>query len=353
MKIIYGVSGEGRGHSSRSKVLIDYLVSKGHEVKIFSYKKGFDYLSKYFKDVHDIFGLELEYNKQEIDLVKTIGTNIKNLSSKFLGSFKTLFEEMNSFKPDFIISDFEPLTVSFGRVYGIKCLSVNHQNVLNCCNLEYPVSWQTEFLKTFAIVENYHLTPDKLISTTFYFPSIRGKYNSKFSLIGPILRPEVFKVEKKEDDFILVYTSNKENLDLLARLSLIDENFIVYGSSVKAKFSNIEFKNPSTKGFLEDLARCKAVVTNGGYSLMSESLFLGKPVYSLPLNGQFEQMLNAYYLEKMQYGMYDLEFSEKRFLKFLKGIDFFKLNIEEDSKLFCGNEQLIEEVDKFVETLKE
>ncbi len=39
-KIVYGVSGEGSGHSSRSREMAKHLVEKGHEVKIVSYDRG-------------------------------------------------------------------------------------------------------------------------------------------------------------------------------------------------------------------------------------------------------------------------------------------------------------------------
>ena len=34
VKILYGVVGEGMGHATRSRVVIEHLATKGHEVKI-------------------------------------------------------------------------------------------------------------------------------------------------------------------------------------------------------------------------------------------------------------------------------------------------------------------------------
>ncbi len=44
-KIVYGVSGEGSGHSSRPREMAKHLVEKGHEVKIVSYDHILVYLS--------------------------------------------------------------------------------------------------------------------------------------------------------------------------------------------------------------------------------------------------------------------------------------------------------------------
>ncbi|MGH9333683.1 MAG: glycosyltransferase family protein, partial [Vicinamibacteria bacterium] len=34
MRILYGVVGEGMGHATRSAVVIEHLLSAGHEVKV-------------------------------------------------------------------------------------------------------------------------------------------------------------------------------------------------------------------------------------------------------------------------------------------------------------------------------
>jgi UDP:flavonoid glycosyltransferase YjiC (YdhE family) len=44
-------------------------------------------------------------------------------------------------------------------------------------------------------------------------------------------------------------------------------------------------------------------VAGGGFSLMSEAVYLGKPLLAIPLRGQFEQVMNARYLHRTGYGM--------------------------------------------------
>ena len=45
-------------------------------------------------------------------------------------------------------------------------------------------------------------------------------------------------------------------------------------------------------------------VDGGGFSLMSEAVHLNKPLLSIPLEKQFEQVLNALYLEHLGYGLH-------------------------------------------------
>src|SRR5208282_3216947 len=55
--------------------------------------------------------------------------------------------------------------------------------------------------------------------------------------------------------------------------------------------------------FVEDLASARAVVCNGGLSLIGEAVFLGKPIFSMPVGNQYEQVLNARYLEELGWGL--------------------------------------------------
>jgi len=61
----------------------------------------------------------------------------------------------------------------------------------------------------------------------------------------------------------------------------------------------LEFELP---GFLRDLASCKAVMATVGFTLMAEALYLHKPYLALPMRGQLEQEINAYFLARLQYG---------------------------------------------------
>ena len=46
MRILYGVCGVGAGHYSRSKILIEYLLKKKHELFIIGGLSAYDYLKK-------------------------------------------------------------------------------------------------------------------------------------------------------------------------------------------------------------------------------------------------------------------------------------------------------------------
>ena len=53
MKILYGVVGEGMGHATRSRVVLEHL-TKYHDVHIVVSGRARDYLAKRFENVHNI-----------------------------------------------------------------------------------------------------------------------------------------------------------------------------------------------------------------------------------------------------------------------------------------------------------
>src|SRR5207302_1375663 len=115
----------------------------------------------------------------------------------------------------------------------------------------------------------------------------------------------------KTGDHVLVYQTSASDAGLLPTLGQMPEyKFFIYGlkrndqkSKKNAVPANCFVKEFSEQGFVDDLATSQAVVCNGGLSLIGEALYLGKPIMSVPVRNQFEQLMNARYLEKLGYGL--------------------------------------------------
>ena len=140
------------------------------------------------------------------------------------------------------------------------------------------------------------------VVTTFFRPPLARK---RTTLVPPILRPEIAAAKSDDGDHLLVYWGGDE--DLLEALRRCGIPCLVYGmrggpDEVRVE-GNLEFRPPSNEGFVEALRTCRGVVAGGGFSLLSEAVYLGKPVLSAPLRGQFEQLMNARYLEARRYGL--------------------------------------------------
>jgi uncharacterized protein (TIGR00661 family) len=344
-RILYGVQGEGRGHSSRSRIVIEHLIARGHQVKILTSHKGYDYLSRHFDDVVRVMGLGFVFAGDRIDILKTLQKNIQDSSTEAGQTLKLLVRILREFKPHVAITDFEPFAPYVKTLDNLPFLSIDHQHVLSQYRLEFPHAWRQDFRSARAVVDAMYQLADHYYVTSFYFPEIKERYRGRSTLVGPILRKEVLEQKAGDEGHIVVYATTSE-----ARLAIelargTGHRFLAYGFNRDEEDGNILFKPPSTSGFLSDIATARAVITNGGYTLMSEALYLGKPIYSIPIASQFEQMINGYYLEKLGYGLHDLSPTAERLAMFLDGLDYFQRNIARHAERFCSNQSLLPELD--------
>jgi len=130
------------------------------------------------------------------------------------------------------------------------------------------------------------------------------KYHSRVTFVQPIIRDEILQAKTSNDEHILVYQSTKTNKKLIPALhSCRDQVFIFYGHDEEGVDRNIHFKRFCTDDFITDLASAKSVITNGGFTLISEAIFLHKPLLCIPIERHYEQSLNAEMVAKLGYGM--------------------------------------------------
>src|SRR5882762_439218 len=73
--ILYGVNGEGSGHSSRAREVITHLQGRGHRVHVASFDRGLRNLKNDF-DVTEIDGLRLTYVHNRVRYGKTVLRNL-------------------------------------------------------------------------------------------------------------------------------------------------------------------------------------------------------------------------------------------------------------------------------------
>ena len=100
--------------------------------------------------------------------------------------------------------------------------------------------------------------------------------------------------------------------------------FVAYGFGREGEDGNVLYKKPSLDGFFADLVSARAVIANSGFSLVTEALHLGKPYLAVPVSHQFEQIFNAYWLEKSGYGAYWEDLNKERIESFLYNLPHYR-----------------------------
>jgi uncharacterized protein (TIGR00661 family) len=308
MRILYGVVGEGMGHATRSKVVCEYLVSRGHDVKIVVSGRAHSFLAKSFPDVVEIRGLTIRYVDNAMDRDGTLARNILATPSMMYENAIAYFDKVVHFAPDVVFSDFDSFAYFFAKRHGVPIVSVDNQHIIaRCKHADYIKSGiGFDYQMTRAFVRAKLPGCDHYIVTSFFFPEVRKKFRDTTTLVPPLLRAPILAAKKRArlGDHVLVYQTSTSDRSLVPTLNRIEgERFIVYGLRKNAVEGNCILKEFSEDGFVDDLASARAVVSNGGFSLMCEAVFLGKPIYSVPVRNQIEQVLNGRYAEEMGYGL--------------------------------------------------
>jgi uncharacterized protein (TIGR00661 family) len=344
-RILYGVAGEGSGHSSRAKEVITHLLAKGHEVKIVSYDRGYQNLKQHFS-VEEIFGLSFDYKNNKVRVLPTIIKNAWQMpaAKKSLDKVLRLIKE---FKPQIVISDFEPLSCLAANLNGLPLISIDNQHRLTNAKIEYPKQYETDAALARAVTRLLIFNTKACLIISFDKPKT---LNKKTFIFPPILRNEVLKAKSSDGDYILVYVTTPSK-SLVKILEKINKKFVCYGFDKNEKQGNVTFKKASQEEFLKDLAGCEAIVANAGFTLISEALFLRKPYLAWPVAGQFEQILNACFIDNSGYGLHADNLSEENIRKFLGKLDQYKKEMqhykkEDNHKIFAKLDQLIRQYAK-------
>lgn len=306
MRVLYGVTGEGMGHAMRSRVVLEHLIAAGHQVEIMASGKAAAFLGKHFEGVNTIHGLHMILEENRIRMGKTLWSNVLNGALGVPRNIGAYFELIAAFEPEVVISDFESWTYFYGRNHRLPILSIDNMQVIHRCELPPEITDDAEvaFQLTKAFIKTKLPSCDAYYITSFFRPPPR-KPNTY--LFPPILRPEILAARPAPGEHLLVYQSGP-NEALQAALAATELECRLYGMrpglTEERREGNLRFLPFSEPGFIADLATSRAVIAGGGFTLMGEAVFLGKPMLAIPIDNQFEQRLNARYLEREGYGMW-------------------------------------------------
>ncbi len=334
MRILYGVVGEGMGHATRSKAVIDHLIhDEGHQVEVMVSGRAHDMLQDYFEGVHRIWGLSMRLEDNELKLWSSILDNVKKafFEGGLPDNIEQYFELTDRFDPECVISDFESWSYFYGKAHDLPVLCIDNIQMMARCS--HPKGFLDLHRKDYELAKNF--TRAKLPRSThyyiptFFYPEVR---KPRTTLVPPVLRQAILDAQTSTAGHVLVYQTSTSCTDLPQVLAGVDVPFVVYGYrrdiDGPVTEGNITYKPFDAMGFVDDLASARGVITNGGFTLMSEAVYLRKPVLSIPLTAQFEQALNAHYLEECGYG-YGMDVLDDHTLRyFLERLQKYRDNLE-------------------------
>ena len=324
-RLLYGLCGEGLGHASRSRILINHL-KKNHDIKIIAGGKAYTFLSKEFDDVTKIESARFVYKNNQVSLIQScLRMGYKTITGS-IPSFFTVRQIIKEFKPDILVTDADPIGHYAARfTRGLKRISIDNPQVL--LHRKYKVFWD-ELFPWFTLIVATKMGmygADKYIIYDFSDEQID---DDRVLFLKPLIQEGILQQEPRYGNHIFVYQTVGGNDYLLEMLKKLDETFVIYGFNKDLVDKNITFKRFNEGEFYNDIAYAKAVITNGGFTVISEALYLKKPVLSLPIKNQFEQILNGKFVEKLGVGEYHMSIDEERLRGFFKHLDKYKKQLK-------------------------
>jgi uncharacterized protein (TIGR00661 family) len=263
-----------------------------------------------------------------MSVFKTVLYNVF-VAPLFVFSFLKVFAIMIFNRPAVVVTDFEPWTAWSAVILRVPLISIQlpghylppqpflrNKQSLAGTGLQHHGWWARVTLWFVTTITVPYA--DKVIIPSFFRIHLTDK---RAVYVDPIVRDEIRKRKCTFGNHILVYQTSGTYSELINILQKFPEQkFVVYGFKKSSVENNLFFKSFNEAEFFDDLCSAKGVITNGGISLMTEAVFLRKSILSIPIQGQGEQLVNAYFIEKTGCGVVAESASESTVAGFLKSI---------------------------------
>lgn len=305
--IFYSMAGEGRGHATRVKAIVDDL-RKRHRVVLFAPGQAASLLGPIYRgsevEVRAIEGLSFRYRPDgSVDYLRTGIESLKNLGS-YRRRIEELGRQIHAQRPDLIITDFEPLLPRAGEKAGIPYVSVDHQHFLTTYSLRaLPFRLRVQAALIGVAVRLLHFRQDLTIVSAFFRPPLRRGTGRDVRQVGVLLGQDILDQKPTDEGFLLVYLRRDTPRRVFRALANCGIPARIYGPGKVGVEGPLDFRAVDRQEFVADLARCRALVSTAGNQVVGEALHLGKPVLALPEPGNWEQGLNGAFVERMGVGM--------------------------------------------------
>jgi len=344
-RILYSCCGEGQGHSSRVHTVTSALHRLGHEVKVLASNKAFAVLRERLPDVQKIPGFVFVYRHNRVQLAASFRANLPLLRHRG-PVIRQIREVIEAWQPHLAITDFEPFLPRAASLAGLRCISLDHQGVIPFARPSLPPKQWLSALAARTVVGQTGYREEARLATSFFYPPLPPGGNVQF--FPPILRDKVLRLAPRDDQYVVVYQTSTSFTRLPELLKRLPFRFKIFAYEREGEDGNISYFPRSDARFIEEVGGASWVLTNGGYTLISEALYLGKPVFALPVAWQFEQWLNARCLQDLGYGMMcdDLGQFEGKMQAFLGQISRYRDNMARQS--FLGNELVLKRILEFL-----
>jgi len=277
MNIAYFVHGRGRGHAARTYSVLPILKKANFDIHLFAGAMAID-----------------QFGNEKVNAIPSVMPG-NGAFSIFIRRLKSDYKILKKLNPDVVISDGDAPSIYIARILGVPSIAVGHGMIVPYFKHPFPLprkDYIQEYLNVMisSWVANYKIA--------IHFTELESK-NKRVLSAFPDNDFKDLQTEYVNEDFLLSYFRDK-NAEKPIRL-LLDSGQSVHNFGHPVDGATNFNVDPTE--FRKQLLKCKAVIGSSGSNLISEAIFLKKPMFALYKTGDFEQWINAQYLQKYNYGI--------------------------------------------------
>ncbi|MGH1336855.1 MAG: glycosyltransferase family protein [Aureispira sp.] len=300
-KILIGVNGWGRGHSTRCAVIGQQLLELGYEVKFLTDFQGYDYLSQRY----DTSQLVKVRSYRPITIGESVNVLVNVLAAAFfkfvqlpLIARKTM-SFIRDWQPDLIITDAELVTGKLVKKLQIPSIYLSSISYLNYCQLPFELSFtQRIYVRLFNWGLSDCTSASLIIISKMSQLQLREGVANNVHLLDIFLRKELEQNSwNPQGTHLLVYLRGTYIKRILKELEIVGKQLqrkvFVYGIEDRKDTEYLTFKPISDQHFMMDMLTADYVINTSGNQLIGELAYIGVPALLLPEIDQFEQHINS------------------------------------------------------------
>ncbi len=308
MKYLFLVQGEGRGHMTQAIALSEILTSNGHEVvHTFIGQSTRRAVPNYFieqiKSKVELLrspNFILDKENKSLNITRSVIYNLFR-AGIFLQSLRRINLKIKKTKPNVVINFYEILGGFYFRFYhpkNVKHICIGRQFLTNHPNFLFEPG---RYIEKKLFLLNNKLTSQncyKYLALSFR-PYDPIRINNTI-VVPPLLKKETMESKIIHEDFILGYMVNDGYAEELISWHENNKEEIIHCfwdrknmPKTYTPHKNLFFHSIDNSLFVELMKQCKGYISTAGFDSICEAMYLQKPVFMVPVKGQYEQACNA------------------------------------------------------------
>lgn len=351
-KILFGISGIGNGHVNRELPIIEEL-ARTCEVMIFAHDDSLRVMTENFDGNPNVtivpVGLTFIVGSETgLNFAATANAPQNQKIDSFRTSFEALDKVISRWgRADLVITDYEPISAQYAYAYNVPLVTIDQQSKFLYGDLPQRLGGFT-YTDEVARLSMFFPKVSTRIACSFFKVNPRGDAQ-EVMLVPPTIKESVIQLRDgrkpdKDNGTILVYVSSAKELsqspeEIISVLKSQDGvTFHLFVPKVdfarynESRSANTVIHPHDDTNFTGVLAKANGIISTAGHSLLSEAMFLSIPVYAVPVE-PYEQHLNAWAIEKNDFGVSATKITEQKLAEFLANLDRFTRNITNDTEV--------------------